>query len=102
MLAVYTDKGISVVQDYPAPTVPSGWALIRVLYAGICRTDLEIVKGYADFQGVPGHEFSGEIVETGEVIATVGDSGAISGPSLYFEIRYQGTPVDPLEWINNS
>ena len=63
MLAVYTDKGISVIQDYPAPTVPSGWALIRVLYAGICRTDLEIVKGYADFQGVPGHEFSG-VVET--------------------------------------
>ncbi len=44
----------------------------------------------------------GEIVETGEVIATVGDSGAISGPSLYFEIRYQGSPVDPLEWVNNS
>ena len=44
----------------------------------------------------------GDSVETGEVIATVGDSGSINGPSLYFEIRYQGNPVDPLEWINKS
>ncbi len=44
----------------------------------------------------------GDTVETGEVIATVGDTGSISGPSLYFEIRYQGNPVDPLEWINKS
>ncbi len=44
----------------------------------------------------------GEPVETGEVIATVGDSGSMNGPSLYFEIRHQGTPVDPLEWINKS
>jgi len=44
----------------------------------------------------------GEPVETGEVIATVGDTGSMTGPSLYFEIRYQGNPVDPLEWINNS
>ncbi len=44
----------------------------------------------------------GEQVETGEVIATVGDTGSMSGPSLYFEIRYQGSPVDPLEWVNKS
>ena len=61
MLAIHTDKGISVVEDYPVPRVPDGWALIRVLYAGICRTDLEIVKGYAGFTGVAGHEFSGVV-----------------------------------------
>lgn len=44
----------------------------------------------------------GEPVETGEVIATVGDTGSMHGPSLYFEIRYQGNPIDPLEWINKS
>lgn len=44
----------------------------------------------------------GEKVETGEVIATVGDTGSMTGPSLYFEIRHQGNPVDPLEWINKS
>jgi len=44
----------------------------------------------------------GEQVKIGEVIATVGDTGSLNGPSLYFEIRHQGNPIDPLEWINNS
>src|SRR5262245_26775390 len=36
--------------------------VIRVLAAGICGTDLELMRGYAGFSGVPGHEFAG-IVE---------------------------------------
>lgn len=45
----------------------------------------------------------GETVKTGEVIATVGDTGAIDGgPGLYFEIRHHGNPVDPLKWIDNG
>ncbi len=44
----------------------------------------------------------GETVETGEVIATVGDSGAMGGPSLYFEIRHQGSPVNPADWLDDS
>ena len=45
----------------------------------------------------------GELVEPGEVIATVGESGAMTGsPLLYFEIRHQGKPVDPLIWLNKS
>ena len=36
-------------------------ALIRVSLAGICNTDIEIVKGYMDFSGVPGHEFVGTV-----------------------------------------
>ena len=41
----------------------------------------------------------GDIVEMGEVVATVGDSGSMIGPSLHFEVRHHGKPVDPLEWI---
>ena len=44
----------------------------------------------------------GKQVEAGEVIATVGDSGSMIGPSLYFEIRHRGSPVDPLVWVNKS
>jgi murein hydrolase activator len=44
----------------------------------------------------------GNPVEAGEIIATVGDSGSMSGPSLYFEIRRQGSPVDPLQWVNKN
>ncbi len=43
----------------------------------------------------------GDSVETGEVIATVGDSGAMGGPSLYFEIRHQGSPVNPSDWLDD-
>ncbi len=42
---------------------------------------------------------SGDLVETGEVIATVGDTGSISGPKLYFEVRHHGKPLDPMQWI---
>lgn len=42
----------------------------------------------------------GQRVETGEVIATVGDTFSVHGPALYFEIRHQGNPVNPLEWID--
>ena len=44
----------------------------------------------------------GDTVEAGEVVATVGDSGSMIGPSLHFEVRYHGKPVDPLEWIKKG
>lgn len=49
--------------SYPNPKPAPGEALIRVTLAGICRTDLEIAKGYMGFSGVPGHEFAGVIEE---------------------------------------
>ncbi len=42
---------------------------------------------------------TGDWVETGHVIAGVGNSGGRPTPALYFEIRYQGNPVDPLKWL---
>jgi len=41
----------------------------------------------------------GDTVEGGEVVATVGDSGTLSGPGLYFEVRHHGKPEDPQEWL---
>jgi threonine dehydrogenase-like Zn-dependent dehydrogenase len=34
--------------------------------AGICGTDREILKGYSGFRGIPGHEFVGRVVESGD------------------------------------
>ena len=63
MQAIYVSDGnVSFVTDYQVPEPGSDQALIRVTMAGICSTDLEIVKGYAGFSGVLGHEFVG-IVE---------------------------------------
>src|SRR5262245_52581774 len=38
-------------------------ALVKVHLAGICSTDLQILKGYMGFIGVPGHEFVGSVSE---------------------------------------
>ena len=48
------------------PTLLPNWALIKVRLAGICNTDVEILSGYHDFRGVPGHEFVGEVVSVGD------------------------------------
>jgi len=50
--------------DVPLPSTPIGEALVRVRLAGICATDLELVKGYYPFTGILGHEFIGEVVES--------------------------------------
>ena len=42
---------------------------------------------------------SGEWVEPGEALAQVGDSGGLAEPALYFEIRHNGEPVDPRQWV---
>jgi septal ring factor EnvC (AmiA/AmiB activator) len=41
----------------------------------------------------------GEEVEAGAVLGTVGDSGSLKGPYLYFELRERGRPVDPRPWL---
>ncbi len=63
MRALYLDKTLSLREDYAAPTPPPGEALVRVRLAGVCNTDLELVRGYLSFRGVPGHEFVGEVVQ---------------------------------------
>jgi alcohol dehydrogenase len=47
----------------PLPRLRRGWALVRVCLAGICNTDVEILRGYHDFRGTPGHEFVGEVAD---------------------------------------
>jgi len=49
------------------PSLRPDWALIRVRLAGICNTDLEILRGYHNFHGTPGHEFVGEVQEVAGV-----------------------------------
>jgi threonine dehydrogenase-like Zn-dependent dehydrogenase len=56
------DRVLDARRDVPPPTPPPGEALVRVTLAGVCNTDLELVKGYYPFTGVPGHEFVGEVV----------------------------------------
>eukprot|EP00533_Pseudo-nitzschia_delicatissima_P005633 CAMPEP_0116100500 /NCGR_PEP_ID=MMETSP0327-20121206/12322_1 /TAXON_ID=44447 /ORGANISM="Pseudo-nitzschia delicatissima, Strain B596" /LENGTH=432 /DNA_ID=CAMNT_0003592423 /DNA_START=42 /DNA_END=1340 /DNA_ORIENTATION=- len=58
----------SLRKDVPIPQPKEGEALIHVLRAGVCNTDLEILEGYMGFTGVLGHEFVGTVerVETND------------------------------------
>ncbi len=44
----------------------------------------------------------GDAVDTGEVIATLGDTGSLKGVCLHFELRHHGQPVDPVEWLKKG
>lgn len=73
MKALWLEDGrLSFRDDLPLPAPGSGEALVRVRLAGICGTDLEMVKGYYPFTGVLGHEFVGEVVEAPDAPAWVG------------------------------
>jgi threonine dehydrogenase-like Zn-dependent dehydrogenase len=65
MIALYFDgRELRLAREYPFNRLDD--AVVRVVYAGICGTDLEILRGYAGFSGVPGHEFVGIVVEAGD------------------------------------
>jgi threonine dehydrogenase-like Zn-dependent dehydrogenase len=65
-------NGKKLVETHSSlPRLRPGWALVRVRMAGICNTDLEILHGYHNFRGTPGHEFVGEVQEVGGVSAAV-------------------------------
>lgn len=53
----------------PIPKLRRGWALVRVRLAGICNTDVEVLRGYHSFRGTPGHEFVGEVADVAGVSA---------------------------------
>jgi len=63
---VYGTTGLALDNKYPKPEPVEGEALIRVLQVGICNTDLEITRGYMNFQGVLGHEFVGIVEDVRE------------------------------------
>lgn len=57
----FIDGQVAVDADVAEPVIRDGEALIDLRLAGICATDLELLQGYADFQGIPGHEFVGVV-----------------------------------------
>jgi alcohol dehydrogenase len=61
MLAFTVKNRKLVARNKALPQLRPRWALVRVCLAGICNTDVEILRGYHAFRGVPGHEFVGEI-----------------------------------------
>src|SRR2546426_6551234 len=63
MLAFQIKKKELVLTRKSLPRLRPQWALVRVRLAGICNTDIEILRGYHNFRGTPGHEFVGEVAD---------------------------------------
>lgn len=62
MKALWLENNQVALRDLPKPKRP-GEALIKIRKAGVCSTDLELVKGYYPYAGVLGHEFVGEVAD---------------------------------------
>jgi threonine dehydrogenase-like Zn-dependent dehydrogenase len=76
MRAIVLDDRVMVQESRPAPNPGDGEVLVRVRCAGICETDLQLIKGYMGFRGVLGHEFVG-----------VAESGPMAGRRVVGEIN---------------
>lgn len=70
------DRAVSV-RRAPRPRPKPGHALLRLRLAGICNTDIELLRGYYGFSGRPGHEFVAEEADTGKRV--VGDINLACG-----------------------
>jgi len=91
MLAVHLENGAVSLRTLPLPHRPEGFALLRLMVAGICNTDLELQRGYYSFAGTPGHEFVAEVVEA--------DTPALVGRQVAGEINLACTRC---EWCRNG
>lgn len=82
MQALWLENNQISMRDVPQPKKPNE-ALIKIRKAGICSTDLELVKGYYPFTGILGHEFVGEVVNASDSAwvgsRVVGDINAVCG-----------------------
>lgn len=56
---VLTEAGLEFRSNLPVPTPLPGEVLVRVTRAGLCETDLQLVRGYMRYRGILGHEFVG-------------------------------------------
>lgn len=79
MLALTYVEELRLERLYPEPKRPPGEALLKVLTAGICATDLELTRGYMSFEGVLGHEFVAQVVEA--------DYGSLVGQRVVGDIN---------------
>ena len=82
MQAVWLENNQISMRDVAQPNKPNE-ALIKIRKAGICSTDLELVKGYYPYTGILGHEFVGEVVRASDSAwvgsRVVGDINAVCG-----------------------
>ena len=99
---VYNGINIKVRRGTPVQAIFDG----KVLYTGELEGygNLVIVGHGKEYHSLYGHLDSikvaaNKVVKTGEVIALSGDSGSLEGETLYFELRKNGKPIEPVRWF---
>ena len=89
-------EGTTIMAVYPGHVLYTGWFrgygnLIIMDHGGEYYT---LYAHAADIRVAEGDE-----VRQGQTIGTVGDTGSLQGPRLYFEVRHEGKPQDPAQWL---
>jgi murein hydrolase activator len=99
---VYNGINVRAKKGTPVQAVFDG----KVLYTGELEGygNLVIVGHGKEYHSLYGHLDSikvaaNKVVKTGEVIALSGDSGSLEGETLYFELRKNGKPIEPVRWF---
>ena len=99
---VYNGINVRAPRGTPVQAVFDG----KVLYTGELEGygNLVIVGHGKEYHSLYGHLDSikvaaNKVVKTGEVIALSGDSGSLEGETLYFELRKNGKPIEPVRWF---
>jgi len=93
---IEASEGSNIAAVFPGHVVYTGWFrgygnLIIVDHGGEYYT---VYAHAADIRVTEGDE-----VKQGQIIGTVGDTGSLQGPRLYFEVRHEGKPQDPAQWL---
>ncbi len=98
-------KGIIIKGQVGSPVIAVHQG--KVLYADWLRGFglVTVIDHGEGFMSLYGHnqallKQAGDIVNAGETIALLGQSGGQTNPNLYFEIRHKGQPVNPTSWLN--
>jgi threonine dehydrogenase-like Zn-dependent dehydrogenase len=79
--------------DIPIPEPPEGEALVKVLRAGICNTDLELLRGYYPYKGILGHEFVGVVEKGSEHLINKRVVGEINAACGHCRFCLRGEPT---------
>lgn len=87
------NKQLQLKTNIPIPKPPKGEALIKVLRAGICNTDLELLRGYYPYKGILGHEFVGVVEQGSEHLINKRVVGEINAACGYCRFCLRGEPT---------
>ena len=81
----------------------------KVLYTGELEGygNLVIIGHGKDYHSLYGHldrisVKQNQMVQTGDIIGLSGDTGSLIGETLYFEMRKNGKPIEPVRWFKTA